>query len=238
MRKLTIIFCLIATTCFAQDYGQFDLSSAKRLGYFDPNSAKQIGDFAVTIGGTPAESCTDYIDYSNSSNRDLWMTGPGRYSGNEYMGIVFDDGATGDICEVSWWIGNTGGNPALNDFYCEIFLLSGSDFTPASPITNGRSDKVDGAYWTGQMVTFTFSTPPTYDCTGANQYAIVLKSIDSGDAATTVGEVDGTNYVSIGGDNEADSMTGNEGWTKWNSSGTGTTVDADDDPIVLIRTMQ
>lgn len=238
IKKIIIFLLLFVSSSYAQEQGIFDLNSAKLLGPFDPSSAKQIGPFTVSLGGTPALVCTDFRDAYTSVTRDYWLNGPGRYNAQNYVGIVYDDGATGTICEVQWYVSVANGSVLTKDFYCEIWLLDGS-LSQASLVANGRSNVVNGAAWVGQLASFTFATPPEYDCSGSNKYGIKLKMLGDGATATDVGTIDALNNVRVGADNAASpAMTGFEGYAAWNSSGTYLSLDADAVPMMIIRTMQ
>lgn len=161
-----------------------------------------------------------------------------RYTGQEYYGFVFDDSSSGTICQVDVYIYDMQGTASANDYYVEIWLLDGSD-NLSSLVTNGRSDKVDGAAWSAESVTFTFSTNPTYDCTGGNQYGILIKSIDDDDAASTAGEFDGTNYPRVRYNNAANSMTHCESLAYWDSGDSAAdSLDATDMPYMEVHTIQ
>ena len=238
IKKIIIFFLLFVSSSYAQEQGIFDLNSAKLLGPFDPSNAKQIGPFTISLGGTPALVCTDFRDAYTSVTRDLYLSGPGKYNGQNYVGIVYDDGLSNDVCEVQWYLGVSSGSVLTKDFYCEIWLLDGS-LNQASLVTNGRSNVVNGAAWVGQLVSFTFATAPTLNCTGSNKYGIQLKMLADGATATDVGTVDVSNNTRVGADNAASpAMTGFEGYAAWNSSGTYSLLDVDAVPLMVIRTMQ
>jgi hypothetical protein len=135
-------------------------------------------------------------------------------------------------------LGGGSGDQTVNDYYVEVWLLDGSsDFN--SLVTNGRSAKVDGSgSWDYSSVSFVFASDVVYDCSGTNQYAIVIKAIDDGDSADTAGEVDGTNYTGMGFNDEGDTMNYCEGLAHWDGSGTLQAVDAEDDPKITVYTKQ
>jgi hypothetical protein len=232
-----IIFSFIVSLMFCSySHAEIDEIMGLSLDTHDEIMGLSTATHDEVMGQTIAGLvCTDYIDAYTTATRDLWIPGPGMYSGQNYRGIVFDDGSSGTICEVKWFLGNTGGTPSLNDYYCEVWLL---DVSNNHSLLIGRSGVVTGAAWgAGTLVTFA-SINAAYDCSGTNKYGIELKGVDTGDPVDTVGEIDTTNYISIGGDDEADTMVGNEGSAYWDGSGVYTLGDAEDDPMIIIRTLQ
>lgn len=159
-----------------------------------------------------------------------------RYNAQQYHGIIWDDGASGSICTVKQSVYSVTGDLTGKDFYSEVWLLGAS----SELVTLiGRSDKVDGANWSNALVAFTFSTPAAYDCTGSNQYGILVKAIADGAAASTAGVYDGTNYPVMRYSNGTNNMTGNVARAIW-TAGTGAlqNSDATDMPIFEVWTMQ
>ena len=235
MRKiLPLILMFFVSTAYA-DVSHVAGQAVADLSHF---AGQAKTDVSAKGGQTLAasESCVSYISKTDTVNRDLWDP-VARYTGAEYRGMVFDDAATGTLCQVDFWFGNSGGTPANNDYYAELWLLDGG-LALASLVSDGRSAKVDGSSWSGAWQSFTFSTPPTYDCTGTNKYAILVKAIDNDDAAATAGEFDGTNYTSLGTDDDDNTMTGCEGVATWSAAGALNSIEAPDDPFMVIYTMQ
>lgn len=159
-----------------------------------------------------------------------------RYATEEYYGIIFDDGSSGSICGLDLYIWDMLGTPANLDLYAEVWLLDGSD---GLDTLIQRSDKVDGSAWSQELVSFTFSTPAAYDCSGTNQYGLVFKAVANDAAASTAGAVSATDYARTRYDASENTMTHNVARAKWNSS-----TDAIDTkqtammPYMTVRTMQ
>jgi len=91
-----------------------------------------------------------------------------------------------DVCQVDVYIHTTAGDPTLNDYYVSIWTVGASNVLGTKL---GTSAKVDGAAWSTEYVTFTFSTPVTV--TGDFIVAIWMDN----DGNTTDYEYDGTNYI-------------------------------------------
>lgn len=159
-----------------------------------------------------------------------------RYNAQQYHGIIWDDGSSGSICSVKQSFFSTTGDLTGKDFYAEVWLLGASSVLSS---LIARSDKVDGQNWSAAVVTFTFSTPAAYDCTGSNQYGILIKAIANDAAASSAGTYDGTNYPVMRYSNGTNTMTGNVAKAIWTAT---TNVlqssDATDMPIFEVWTMQ
>jgi hypothetical protein len=174
---------------------------------------------------------------SNASYTSAWSIH--RYNTQEYPGFIFDDGSAGSICNVKWSLGGVEGDTSGLDYYCEVWLLDGSNnLTGASPV--GRSDKVDGTTgWTYALVEFPFTTSAPYDCTGANKYGILLKAIADGAAADAAGTYSGTNYPKLRFNNGTNSLTHNDALATWTAATKALqSSDASDAPVVEVHTLQ
>jgi hypothetical protein len=218
MKRWLFLLLLIPALCFAGPFSNYFRS--------------------IDTGG-----CT--IAYTKDSGGDTNLN-HALYNDQQLHGIIWDDGSSGSICQVDLYVQTTSGTPANNDYYVEVYLLSGNNLDDRSQSAGnepvGRSDKVDGSAWSGEFVSFTFSTPAAYDCTGANQYAIVLKQLDDGDTATDYGEYDLTNYITLRFDNEnaGDSTQNGVGYWDVQDSGsfdgTNGALDAEDDLLIKVYT--
>lgn len=141
-------------------------------------------------------TCTLYQEWTSTDGNAAF----GRISTQEYGGMDWLDAVQGGtICQVDVYVNDGAGSSGQNDLYAEIWTVDGNDDMAAY---QARSDKVDdNSAWSNEWVTFTFSTPFVYS--KDVDYAIVFKSIDNGDPATTPGENDGTNYTKLNYDNFA-----------------------------------
>jgi hypothetical protein len=140
------------------------------------------------------------------------------YNLQQYEGLIWDDGNYGQICVFKFYFANIGaGTLTGKDFYAEVWLL-GTNSELATLV--GRSDKVDGQNWSATLVAFSFSTTAPYDCTGANQYGIIVKSVANGAAADAAGVYDQANWARTYYYNTINSMSGCVARAKW-SSGSG-----------------
>ena len=195
--------------------------------------------YALVGGGhVGALSCTLYDSFTTGEDAQFTIA---RYNASEYAGTTFiDSGQANSACQVDWYITARGGDPSVNDYYVEIWTLSGDNLSVAGMVANGRSNKVDGGVggaWNNSWISFTFSTPPTL--AQSTTYAVFLKAIDDGDAAATIGEYDETNYVIVGmhdGNNDTTRFGGRWAWDSGDLS--NTTKDVEDDLHVKIYTMQ
>ena len=230
-----LLILLIPSMVFAgaDQMGPYDLNKCKTMGRqaTPVDSIKQIGRTTFSASTT---ACL--LDTENTANHDT-TSGLGQYSTQEYKGAIWDDGAISDVCRVDVKIGNPQGDLTVNDYYVEIWLVDGSNELDTF---QGRSEKVDGSnawYWT--WVEFTFAADVTLDCTGSNEYAIVIKAIDSGDAASTAGEYDSTNYAAVAWVNDQGSaMTNFSRRGSWAADGSLTNSDYDDWWNVKVYTKQ
>lgn len=191
---------------------------------------------ATDDSSTESLTCTSYMTQTDIPN----STTIGQYSTQNYKGFILDDSDTGSICEYTIQVYQAqSGIDAERDYYAEVWLLDGArDFNPAgSPVA--RSDKVDGDdTWSAEDVTFTFSTPGSYDCTGSNEYGVMVKSVADGAAAATAAGYDGTYYISVRYDGSANGVSGCVGYATWDSDGASNTVTTSDAPYFELSTMQ
>lgn len=129
------------------------------------------------------------------------------------------------------------GDLALLDYYAEVWLLDGSD---GLDTLIGRSAKVDGVdSWADELVEFTFSTPAAYNCTGTNQYGVIVKALDNNDAATTAGKSSATNFAETRYHNSSNTMTHCVAKAEWDSSDNSITAkETSQMPYMSIGTMQ
>ena len=191
----------------------------------------------ITMGGgasSPATSCTIY-DTEDSGGDTVMNTNA--YNTQQYGGITWIDTVqANDICQVDFYVHNVSGNPALNDYWVEIWLMSGDNLDFGSGV-QARSNKVDGVIWTTTWVTFTFDTP--FTLSQNTEYAILIKQRDTGESASGVGEYDASNYINLYYDNEGDDTAKQVGRNIWSSAdGSSTELDDQDDIYVKIYTMQ
>lgn len=185
-------------------------------------------------GFTLASALTCTLLSSNTSSDTTFEIH--RYNNQQNYGLIWDDGSSGSICAIKFYIYDVTGDVTGLDYYAEVWLLDGDSLQDS---IIGRSAKVDGAAWSDELVAFTFSTPADYDCTGANQYALVMKAIANDAAATTTGTYSDTNYPRTRYSNGVNTMTGNVSRATWNGAGSYIGVNDSSDMIrVEVWTMQ
>ena len=189
----------------------------------------------ITMGGgasSPATSCTIY-DTEDSGGDTVMNTNA--YNTKQLGGITWiDAGQANDICQVDFYVHNEAGDPSVNDYWVEIWTMTGDNLNALQ----ARSAKVDGVNgWSATWVTFTFATP--FTLAQNTEYAILIKQLDSGEAAAGTGEYDNTNYINLYYDDEGGASAKQIGRNTWNSAtGASTELDDDDDLYVKIYTMQ
>ena len=202
--------------------------SAFLIAWYSPFVAMQNGGSELV--------CTSYMtqtDIPNSSN-------VGEYATSGYRGFILDDATTGSICSVTFKLSENGGIiQTARDYYAEVWLLDGARaFNPAgSPVA--RSELQTGlSAWNDTDVEFTFTVSGDYDCSGTNEYAVVVKSIDYGDPATGAASFDGTNFASLRYDGDANGISGCVGYAYWNTAGALGGVATADAPYFILNTDQ
>jgi hypothetical protein len=213
-------------------------------------AAKEI--FGVPVGsvkaidGVPIGSIKEYMGvevisktcqvYTANSTSDTTFE-IFYYNTAEYYGMIFDDASAGSICGLDLYIHNMSGTPANLGLYAEVWLLGASDAL-SSLVTNGRSSKVDGAAWSAQLVSFTFPTPPAYDCTGTNQYGLLFKAVANADAAATAGKWSTTDYARTRRNTASNTMNHCVAIAQWSASGSLNNKNTGRMPYMTVRTMQ
>jgi hypothetical protein len=187
--------------------------------------------YLLGAGSQPSgTSCTLYDSHETGNDLSKEVA---RYNASELVGVLWNDSVqSNDICQVDWHINTSPGSPSNNDYYCEIWSISGT----AIDALQGRSDKVDGDDdWSVEFISFSFNT--SVAVAQGSDFAIVLKAIDSGDPAGTVGEYDATNFITLGIDNENNGTAKMAGSGSWDSvTKVRTVFDAEDDVLCRIHT--
>lgn len=231
------IVLLSASFGFAQqtDFHQkMEISRLEKINGLEVTRSENVGGIQIA---QPGASCSVTSDGITLYTQDAVQSANG-FSGQNYVGIIWDDAGSGSICEVSMQLTATGaGNLADRDFYIAVFKLDGGtkniiDYT--SPTIAGYSDKVDGVdTWNQTEVTFTFTTPVAYDCTGTDQYGIALMAVANGNPPTGTPTLDNANYPSVGIDIGAAKPTGQIEYARW--SGIGIYVQLSDANTFMIK---
>jgi hypothetical protein len=176
-------------------------------GIWSISKIKAHNGFAIAS----ALTCTIYITQDTATT--TW--GVNQYNTQQYYGIIFDDGSSGSICTVEIYMLSVEGDITGRDYYAEIWSMGGSD---ALDTVLGRSAKIDGGAWSAEQIAFVFASPVAYDCTGANQYGITIKSILNDEADDTAGKYSVTNYANSRIDTSQNIMTGNVKFCVWDSA--------------------
>ena len=194
---------------------------------------------SYTSPAASGDTCTSYIDYLTAADPASYAS-IGDYDAGSYRGFIYDNGVAMDpICRIDAVLSLETGSVTAYDFYMEIWLIDNGTNDMDSMVSNGRSNKVDGLdTWDDTEVTFTFSGYPEIDMSGTNKYAIVIKRVADGAAASSTPVYNGSNTAQWMYDDEADTMAGQEGIVRWETDGSYYSMDAEDDLIVEIYTMQ
>jgi hypothetical protein len=188
-----------------------------------------------TDSGGAGASCTLYDYFTGTVDSG---TAVGGYTNYVYAGTIITPDSTITVCEFTVNIrsitGDVSSTGSHKDFYLQIYDLSSGDFDGAALAT---SDVLDGDDVVTGDYKFTFGTPQSL--TLATAYGFAVKMCADG---STTAEVDTSNFISLGFDNEnnAGDMVGGlvatDGRCRWNSSGTRNTYDPEDDLKVEIYT--
>jgi len=143
----------------------------------------------MLLSGGVASCEAEYI-YDTS---DAFMNA-GEIVTRAYAGFRWTPATNETVCQVDFYMDEEVGDPSVNDYYIEIWTMSGDNLN----VLQGRSDKVDGlnGTWFAVYVEFAFSTPVSLDA--STEYAVTIKAVDDGDPADTVGEADAANYIRLG----------------------------------------
>ena len=206
-----------------------DVTKIKAINGLGVGSIKNQNGVALA---TAALTCQSYTANSSADTTEAIF----RYATEEYYGMIFDDGSSGQICGLDLFVWDMPGTPADLDLYAEVWLLGASDVL--SSLVQ-RSSKVDGAAWSQQLVEFTFPTPANYDCTGSNQYGLLFKAVSNDDPADTAGKVSATNYSRTRHYAAGNTMNHCVALAKWNKTTMAiTTKQTGRMPYMTVRTMQ
>ena len=214
-------------------------------GVTDPASVDGVATPA-SVDGVASDYCLSEYDPSPTDDASRYFS---RYSGEEYMGMIYNPDSNQCICAVDFMLGERAGTfDANDDFYMRIFLLDGAnaldDYT--SPL--GTSAKIDGDDWNTNNVmisttssgNITFS--PCVNVSSGSSYALVL-FLDNDGNPNDSPEYDETNYHFWRYDDEANVAHGDtiqEGWCHWDpDDGTiSGTPDNDDLMDIIVYTEQ
>ena len=205
-----------------------DVTKIKAINGLGVGSIKNQS--GVELAAQTCQSYTANTSYSHSQEMH-------RYPARGYYGLIFDDGSSGSICTVSLLFQSNTGDLALLDYYAEVWLLDGSD---GLDTLIGRSAKVDGVdSWADELGKITFSTPAAYDCTGTNQYAVIVKALNNNDAATTAGKSSATNFATTRYHATSNTMSHAVAKAEWDSTDNSITdKQTSQMPYMSIGTMQ
>lgn len=239
MQRFVILLSILLSLCAPAWAVEVDAINGIPVSKLKAINGVSITKIKAWNGFTLASAftCTAYVSNSTTSSIKAFH----RYNSQQYEGIIFDDGSTGSICAVkfSFYDDVADGENTISafDYYAEVWLLGAGS---ALDTLIQRSAKVDGnPSWADAMVEFSFSTPADYDCSGSNQYGVLIKSVANDAAASTAGVYSGTVYPRTLYSNGTNNMTGCVATAVWNSATKALNAsDANDMPKIEIWTKQ
>ena len=193
----------------------------------------------AVIGKKNATVCT--IDYVHESGTDWVQTNNGadRY----YDGIKYTPDSNECICEVDFYAEYLDGSRTNYDYYLRIYALNGSNEITSPTGALGQSSKMDGdslvvdTWISANAGRFVFSSCVSLTSGSNYGFAIFLDTDgDPDDNPPELGDTD--NQWGLGYDDEAatDSIQG--GRFSWDSDGTVSVTDAEDDFRIRVFRMQ
>ncbi len=214
MKKILFLILLIPISVYAA----FEVNSVA-------NPAK-VNSVANPAKVNSVTACSEY--YAFETGQDSGNT-VGRTDDNERGGVEYTPAAEIDVCRVDFYINNTTGDISDKDFFCEIWSMTGSALNERQGVSAevDGSNIADGGVW----VTWTFSTPVNNPISTEHSYHLKMVADAAGpDAAATY---DGSNYITIGIDDENNTQFGFSRWAE--DDKTRTMNDAEDDVLMRIN---
>lgn len=142
--------------------------------------------------GSSASSCTYEDGYTGGSSG----TEVAYLSDGELVGTKLTPTGNVDVCGFEFYVESVTGDLSGKDTYIEIWTLTNDGTSEGDDLVTriGLSEKVEGSAISASDWTPTYSFSPAVSLTSGTTYAFVGKTLEDGDASTTEGKYDASNY--------------------------------------------